>query len=69
MLNDLQRRYTLNEIEAQHENQIVPRLNYDAITTLRNPMYVKMGASIQEDAKNQQTAITEHHRTTHTKRK
>ena len=48
MLKGLERRYTLEQIEAQHEDKIRPRLNYDALTTLRNPLYVILGQQVQD---------------------
>ena len=65
MMNGLQRRYSLVEIETQAGNQITPRLNYNALQTLRNPLYVKMGQQIQEDSKIQQTTIIKEIQRTH----
>ena len=60
MLNGLERRYTLEQIEAQHEDKIKPRLNYNALTTLRNPMYVKLAQQVQDASKEQADARLAH---------
>ena len=51
MLNGLQRRYTLEQIEAQDEALIVPRLNYNALKTLRSPLYKKLGQQVTDTSK------------------
>ena len=53
MLKGLERRYTLEQIEAQHDDKIRPRLNYSALTSLRNPLYVKLGQQVQDASKDQ----------------
>ena len=66
MLKGLQRRYTLEQIEAQDESLIVPRLNYNALNTLRNPLYKKYSAQIENESKTQGDRILEHRQTTQT---
>ena len=66
MLKGLERRYTLEQIEAQHEDKIRPRLNYDALTTLRNPLYVKFGQQVQDASKDQHDARMTHMQTQQT---
>ena len=63
MLKGLERRYTLEQIEAQHEDKIRPRLNYNAIETLRNPLYVKLGQQVQDASKEQHAARLTHMQT------
>ena len=63
MLKGLERRYTLEQIEAQHEDKIRPRLNYDALTTLRNPLYVKLGQQVQDASKEQHAQRLSHTQT------
>ena len=63
MLKGLQRRYTFEQIEAQDEALIVPRLNYKALTTLRSPLYKKLAQQVADTSKEQHDAIL-----THTKR-
>ena len=63
MLKGLQRRYTLEQIEAQDESLIVPRLNYNALNTLRNPLYKKYSAQIENESKAQGDRILEHKQT------
>ena len=60
MLNGLQRRYTLEQIEAQDEALIVPRLNYNALKTLRSPLYKKLGQQVTDTSKEQQEARNDH---------
>ena len=59
-MQGLQRRYTLEQIEAQHEDKIHPRLNYNALTTLRNPLYVKFGQQVTDTSKAQHEARNDH---------
>jgi len=66
MLKGLQRRYTLEQIEAQDEALIVPRLNYKALTTLRSPLYKKLGQQVTDTSKEQHEARTVHHQTLQT---
>jgi hypothetical protein len=63
MLNGLQRRYTLEQIEAQDEALIVPRLNYNALRTLRSPLYKKLGQQVTDTSKEQHETRTIHHQT------
>ena len=63
MLNGLQRRYTLEQIEAQDEALIVPRLNYNALKTLRSPLYKKLGQQVTDTSKEQYETRTIHHQT------
>ena len=69
MLKGLQRRYTLEQIEAQDEALIVPRLNYNALTTLRSPLYKKLGQQVTDTSKEQHDARLTHNQTNQTKRK
>ena len=56
-MNALQRRYTLDEILEIKKGTIkVQPLNYDALRMLRDPLYLKMGQELKEQASNQQTA-------------
>jgi hypothetical protein len=66
MLKGLQRRYTLEQIEAQDESLIVPRLNYNALNTLRNPLYKKYSAQIENESKAQGDRFLEHRQTLQT---
>ena len=63
MLSGLERRYTLEQIEAQHEDKITPRLNYNALTTLRNPMYVKLAQQVRDASQEQADVRLAHHQT------
>ena len=56
--NGLQRRYTMDEILELHggKNRIAP-LNYDALTMLRNPLYVKMGQTLSDASADQNARI------------
>ena len=60
MLKGLERRYTFEEIEAQDVALIKPRLNYNALNTLRNPMYVKFAQQVGDASKDQHEARTQH---------
>jgi hypothetical protein len=66
MLKGLQRRYTLEQIEAQDEALIVPRLNYNALTTLRSPLYKKLGQQVTDTSKEQHDARLTHTQTNQT---
>jgi len=66
MLNGLQRRYTLEQIEAQDEALIVPRLNYNALKTLRSPLYKKLGQQVTDTSKEQHDARLAHNQTSQT---
>ena len=66
MLSGLERRYTLEQIEAQHEDKIKPRLNYNALETLRNPMYVKLAQQVQDASKEQADVRLAHQQTQQT---
>ena len=56
-MNALQRRYTLDEILEIKKGTIkVQPLNYDALRMLRDPLYIKMGQELKEQASNQQAA-------------
>ena len=54
----LQRRYTMDEIleKAGGKTRIKP-LNYDALTQLRNPLYVKMGQTLAAASTDQNAKI------------
>ena len=60
MLKGLERRYTFEEIEAQDVALIKPRLNYNALNTLRNPMYVKFAQQVGDASKDQHEARAQH---------
>ena len=54
----LQQRYTMDQILELHggKNRIQP-LNYNALTQLRNPLYVKMGQALSDASTDQNTRI------------
>ena len=58
-MEGLERRYTFDEILAIKEGltKIKPPLNYDALRILRDPLYVKFGQTLREEAADQRTNV------------
>ena len=54
----LQQRYTMDQILELHggKARIIP-LNYDALTQLRSPLYVKMGQTLADASTDQNARI------------
>ena len=54
----LQQRYTMDQILELHGGKArIQPLNYDALTQLRNPLYVKMGQTLSDASTDQNSRI------------
>ena len=59
-MNDLQRRYTLDEIlEIKKGRPKIQGLNYDALRMLRDPLYVKFAQELKTEAQTRQASISD----------
>ena len=54
----LQQRYTMDQILELHGGKArIQPLNYDALTQLRSPLYVKMGQTLADESSAQHSRI------------